>query len=246
MSCIFLSRSSINHGMGSLSYRKAIHSAGRSGAEHPRPRIGDYFEIDGQDSGGALSDCGWCGKRSPPVPGRPEPWEWCSRQLQIPEKLYGRERKVETLLASFDRVMNGGVPELVLVSGYSGIGKSSVVSELQPVLVPPRGLFASGKFDQYKRDIPYATSAQAFQSLIRQLLTESETELDRWRRDLRDALDQNGQLIVDMVPVLKSLSENNNQSLKYQQRMLNTASNWCYADLSAFSRGQSIRWPIQE
>jgi predicted ATPase len=59
------------------------------------------------------------------------------------------------LLASFDRIVNGGgVPELVLVSGYSGIGKSSVVNELQPVLVPPRGLFASGKFDQYKRDIP--------------------------------------------------------------------------------------------
>ncbi len=60
-----------------------------------------------------------------------------------------------------------GATNLVLVSGYSGIGKSSVVNELQPVLVPPRGLFASRKFDQYKRDIPYATLAQAFQSLIR-------------------------------------------------------------------------------
>src|SRR5262249_55726096 len=66
-------------------------------------------------------------------------------RLVIPEKLYGREREVETLLASFDRVVKGGAPELVLVSGYSGIGKSSVVHELQPVLVPPRGLFASGK-----------------------------------------------------------------------------------------------------
>ena len=63
-----------------------------------------------------------------------------------------------------------GTPELVLVSGYSGIGKSSVVNELHKVLVPPRGLFASGKFDQYKRDIPYATLAQAFQSLVRPLL----------------------------------------------------------------------------
>ena len=123
--------------------------------------------------------------------------------LQIPEKLYGREREVETLLASFDRIVNGGVPELVLVSGYSGIGKSSVVNELQPVLVPPRGLFASGKFDQYKRDIPYSTLAQAFQSLILTLLTKSETELCKWRDDLLDALDQNGQLIVDLVPELK-------------------------------------------
>jgi PAS domain S-box-containing protein len=123
--------------------------------------------------------------------------------LQIPEKLYGRECETETLLASFDRIVNGGVPELVLVSGYSGIGKSSVVNELQPVLVPPRGLFASGKFDQYKRDIPYSTLAQAFQSVIRQLLTQSETELGKWRDELHDALDQNGQLIVDLVPELK-------------------------------------------
>src|SRR5262249_41135690 len=108
-----------------------------------------------------------------------------------------------TLLASFDRIVNGGVSELVLVSGYSGIGKSSVVNELQPILVPPRGLFASGKFDQYKRDIPYSTLAQAFQSLIRPLLTKSEAELDKCRDDLRDALDQNGQLIVDLVPELK-------------------------------------------
>ena len=66
----------------------------------------------------------------------------------IPEKLYGRAREVETLLAAFDRVVESGAPELVLVSGYSGIGKSSVVNELHKVLVPPRGLFASGKFDQ--------------------------------------------------------------------------------------------------
>ena len=78
------------------------------------------------------------------------------------------------MLAAFDRIVNGGAPELVLVSGYSGIGKSSVVNELQPVLVPPRGLFASGKFDQYKRDIPYSTLAQAFQGLIRPLLGKSD------------------------------------------------------------------------
>src|SRR5262249_33581459 len=78
-----------------------------------------------------------------------------SDRLLIPEKLYGREREIDALLASFDRVVANGTPELVLVSGYSGIGKSSVVNELHKVLVSPRGLFASGKFDQYKRDIPY-------------------------------------------------------------------------------------------
>src|SRR6185312_2950463 len=112
--------------------------------------------------------------------------------LQTPEKVYGRERELASLLTTFDRIVKGGLPELVLVSGYSGIGKSSVVNELQPVLVPTRGLFASGKFEQYKRDIPYSTLAQAFRSLIRQLLTKSETELGKWRHDLCDALDQNG------------------------------------------------------
>ena len=124
-------------------------------------------------------------------------------RLLIPEKLYGRAHEIETLLASFDRVLASGRPELVLVSGYSGIGKSSLVNELHKVLVAPRGLFASGKFDQYKRDIPYATLAQAFQSLIRPLLGKSEDELRNWREDLREALDPNGLLIVDLVPELK-------------------------------------------
>ncbi len=124
-------------------------------------------------------------------------------RLVIPEKLYGREREIETLLASFDRVVKSSKPELVLVSGYSGIGKSSVVNELHKVLVPPRGLFSSGKFDQYKRDIPYSTLAQAFQGLIRQLLGKSETELHKWRERFHEALGPNGQLMVDLVPELK-------------------------------------------
>ena len=124
-------------------------------------------------------------------------------RLLIPEKLYGRASEIDTLLVSFDRVVAGGRPELVLVSGYSGIGKSSVVNELHKALVPPHGLFASGKFDQYKRDIPYATLAQAFQSLIRPLLGKSEEELSKWRNALDQALDPNGLLIVDLVPELK-------------------------------------------
>jgi predicted ATPase/signal transduction histidine kinase/GAF domain-containing protein len=123
-----------------------------------------------------------------------------SDRLLIPEKLYGREREGDALLAAFDRVVARGAAELVLVSGYSGVGKSSVVNELHKVLVPPRGLFAAGKFDQYKRDVPYATLAQAFQTLIRQVLVKSEVELDNWRHALLEALGQNGQLIVDLIP----------------------------------------------
>src|ERR1700735_2782919 len=124
-------------------------------------------------------------------------------RLFVPERLYGRERERETLLAAFDRVVKGGAPELMLISGYSGIGKSSLVNELHKVLVPPRGLFASGKFDQYKRDIPYSTLAQAFQSLIRRLLGQSETELALWRDNLLKALGPTGRLMTDLVPELK-------------------------------------------
>jgi PAS domain S-box-containing protein len=122
--------------------------------------------------------------------------------LLIPEKLYGRDLEIATLLAAFDRIVAGGRPELVLVSGHPGIGKSALVNELHKPLVPPRGLFASGKFDQYKRDIPYATLAQAFQSLIRPLLNKGDEELSNWRNALREALDPHGLLIVELVPEL--------------------------------------------
>ena len=123
-------------------------------------------------------------------------------RLLIAEKLYGRAREVDALLAAFDRVVTSGAPELVLVSGYSGIGKSAVVHELHKALVPPRGLFASGKFDQYKRNIPYATLVQAFQSLVRTLLGKSEAELASWREALLEALGPNGRLMADLIPEL--------------------------------------------
>jgi transcriptional regulator with GAF, ATPase, and Fis domain/predicted ATPase len=126
-----------------------------------------------------------------------------SDRLLIPEKLYGREREVETLLGAFDASVASAKPRLVLVSGYSGIGKSSVVSELHKALVSPRGLFATGKFDQLKRDVPYATLAQALRSLIRQLLGKPEAELAQWREQLRQALHPNGALLVDVIPELR-------------------------------------------
>lgn len=122
--------------------------------------------------------------------------------LRIPERLYGREREVAALIEAFDRVVADGAPELVLVSGYSGVGKSSVVNELHKVLVARRGQFASGKFDQYKRDIPYSTLAQAFQGLIRPLLGQREADLAPWREALRAALEPNGALMAGLVPEL--------------------------------------------
>jgi PAS domain S-box-containing protein len=124
-----------------------------------------------------------------------------SDRLVIAERLYGREAEIDTLLAAFDRVLTHGTTEFVLVSGYSGIGKSSIVNELHKV-VPPCGLFAAGKFDQYKRDIPYATLAQAFQSLVRQLLSTDDAELNLWRNALLEALGPNGQLMINLIPEL--------------------------------------------
>ena len=104
-------------------------------------------------------------------------------RLLIPEKLYGRDREIETLLSCLrPRRQRPAGRSWCSCLGYSGIGKSSVVNELHKALVPPRGLFASGKFDQYKRDIPYATLAQAFQSLVRPLLSKSEAELSTLAR----------------------------------------------------------------
>ncbi|MBK5002844.1 AAA family ATPase [Pseudomonas sp. S31] len=124
-------------------------------------------------------------------------------RLLIPEKLYGREHEVQILEDAFNRMVRSSVPELVLVSGYSGIGKSSVVNELHKVLVPPRGLFASGKFDQYKRDIPYSTLVQAFQGLVRTLLGKPSEVLAGWRTALLAACGPNARLITDLIPELR-------------------------------------------
>jgi PAS domain S-box-containing protein len=126
----------------------------------------------------------------------------CSRQLVIPAKLYGRGQEVQTLLTAFAQVVMSGTSGLVLVSGSSGIGKSSIVNALRHALVPARGLFAAGKFDQYKSDIPYATLAQAFSGLVQMILRGNESELERWRTEILDAVGAIGQLLVDLVPDL--------------------------------------------
>ncbi|MBV8416067.1 MAG: serine/threonine-protein kinase PknK, partial [Verrucomicrobia bacterium] len=125
-----------------------------------------------------------------------------SDRLRIPEKLYGRDREVKRLLDSFERVVATGRLELALVAGYSGVGKSSVVNELQKAIVLPRGYFIAGKFDKHKSDIPYSTLAQAFQMLIRQILGKSQEDVDQWRGALLEAIAPHGQLIANLIPEL--------------------------------------------
>ncbi|HEY9598771.1 MAG TPA: serine/threonine-protein kinase PknK, partial [Cyanophyceae cyanobacterium] len=135
-----------------------------------------------------------------------------SDKFQITQKLYGREAEVSTLLAAFERVSgnyqltndqgkrsNNNI-ELMLVTGYSGIGKSALVAEIYKPITRQKGYFISGKFDQFGRNIPYSAVVSAFSQLVRQLLTESEVELNQWRERLLSALGSNAQVIIDVIP----------------------------------------------
>lgn len=124
------------------------------------------------------------------------------RQLLIPQKLYGREQEVAILMDAFSRVSQGAT-EMMLVSGYSGIGKTSIVNEVQKPIVAAKGYFINGKFDQFKRDIPYAALIEAFQELIRQLLTENEQKIASWKHKLLEALGTNGQVLIDVIPAVE-------------------------------------------
>ncbi|MEG4986061.1 AAA family ATPase [Microcoleus sp. BR0-C5] len=129
-----------------------------------------------------------------------------SDKFQIPQKLYGREREIETLLAAFDRVADSATEnskskiEMMLVAGYSGIGKSVLVQEIYKPITQQKGYFSSGKFDQFQRNIPYSAVVRVFSELVRQILTESESQLNNWREKLLAALGQNGQVIIDVIP----------------------------------------------
>lgn len=128
--------------------------------------------------------------------------DW-SENLQIPTKLIGRESEIQQLLASFDAMATSGRTALLLISGEAGVGKSALAHELQQPITARRAYFISGKFDQYQRDIPYATVTQAFRGLVQQILAESEERIADWRRQIQAAVDANGQLIVDVLPQLE-------------------------------------------
>ncbi|MBE9155853.1 AAA family ATPase [Nodosilinea sp. LEGE 06152] len=128
----------------------------------------------------------------------------CFSQFLIPQTLYGREAEVAALMTAFEQV-SAGATELMLVSGYSGIGKTSLVNEVHKPISRQRGYFISGKFDQFKRNVPYASLAQAFQELTRQLLTESDDRIAGWKAKLLQALGPNAQIIIDVVPELERI-----------------------------------------
>ncbi len=122
----------------------------------------------------------------------------------IPQKLYGREQEVNQLLTAFEQVSQGKTG-IILISGYSGIGKSALVNEIHKPITRERGQFISGKFDQLQRDIPYSAIAQAFQDLIRKLLSEPEIKLQTWKKKILEALGNNGQIIIDVIPDVEKI-----------------------------------------
>ena len=134
----------------------------------------------------------------------------CDRFI-IPEKLYGRETEVKTLLEAFERVASprtsGGQRgvEMMLVAGFSGIGKTVVVNEVHKPIVRQRGYFIKGKFDQFNRNIPFSAFVQAFRDLMGQLLSESDEKLEKWQTQILQSLGDNGQVIIEVIPELEKI-----------------------------------------
>ena len=127
-----------------------------------------------------------------------------SEQLRLPQKLYGRQREGEQLLASFERAA-GGRAELVLVAGDPGVGKSALVHEVHRPMVKRRGYFISGKFDQLRRNIPYDSLIQAIQELVRQILSEPSQQLERWRQKLLASLGPEASVIIGVIPEVEHI-----------------------------------------
>jgi PAS domain S-box-containing protein len=127
----------------------------------------------------------------------------CDRFL-IPDQIYGRETEVETLLQAFDRVSQGAT-EMILVAGFSGIGKTAVVNEVHKPIIRQRGYFIKGKYDQFGRNIPFSAFVQAFRDLMEQLLTESDVQIQQWKNQILDTVGENGQVIIEVIPELSRI-----------------------------------------
>jgi diguanylate cyclase (GGDEF)-like protein len=123
-------------------------------------------------------------------------------RFQIPHALYGREDEAAKLIDGFDNVTKGETA-VFFISGYAGIGKSSMIQEIRKPVTGKKGYFISGKFDQIERNIPYNAIIQGLKEFVRQLLTEPQASLDKWKKKLVDSLGVNGQVIVDLIPELE-------------------------------------------
>ncbi len=128
-----------------------------------------------------------------------------SGKFQIPQKLYGREGEIETLISAFERISRNENTELMLVSGTSGIGKSALINELQKPIVEYRGYFIAGKFEKLKKDVPYSGIIQALTGFARQILAEDRSEIALWKDKLLEVLGPNGRIVTDIIPLFEPI-----------------------------------------
>lgn len=124
-----------------------------------------------------------------------------SEGLRIPQKLYGRQEEARALMDAFARTAAGAV-NLLLLSGYAGVGKSALVHEVYKGIARRGGYFVAGKFEQLNRHVPYAALASALRDLVQQILTEPADKLAEWRRRLQEAVGKSGQLLTNLLPEL--------------------------------------------
>lgn len=134
---------------------------------------------------------------------RPGKYDLSSR-FQIPEKLYGRSREIEQIIQTFKDIRSGRT-ELLLISGHSGIGKSALINEVRKPITEYRGYFATGKYDAFKRNVPYRAITQSLQHLIRQILTEPEKAISAWKEKIQHAVGTNGRVVIEVIPELQTL-----------------------------------------
>nr|WP_228061671.1 ATP-binding sensor histidine kinase [Phormidium sp. LEGE 05292] len=128
-----------------------------------------------------------------------------SDKFIIPEKLYGREQEVKLLLEAFENRVANGTAEMMLVAGFSGIGKTAVINEVHKPITRQQGYFIKGKFDQFNRNIPFSAFLQALRDLMGQLLSESDAQLAKWRSKILAAVGENGQVLIEVIPELETI-----------------------------------------
>ena len=125
-----------------------------------------------------------------------------SQKLQIPQKIYGRDEEISRAIETFHRV-SLGTTEFVVISGYSGVGKSALVRELHKPIVQQNGYFTFGKFEQFKRNVPYSALVRCLSELIRQILTKSTPQIEVWKHKILKAVGDNGRVLSDLVPEIE-------------------------------------------
>ncbi|WP_028548256.1 AAA family ATPase [Paenibacillus sp. UNC451MF] len=124
--------------------------------------------------------------------------------FKIPDAIYGRDQELQDIRNAFHRVMLGS-KEIVFVSGLSGVGKSFLIQEFQKSIQKEDGLFVFGKFEQFKRDMPFQAIQQAGLQIIQFLLTLSDSSFQIWKRNILDAVGPNGQVLIDMLPEMEKV-----------------------------------------